>query len=123
METDIYYLVERAVDVAFSQDKYLLNLYQLLKLNKYTKKQTTEFIESSTATSINSMVEELNIYLDKGMKDKTIGPAYHHLGKPRARKIRDYLCKLLQDATQYEQERRPGRKKGSKNKVRKYTSK
>jgi len=123
METDIYYLVERAVDVAFTQDKYLLNFYQLLKLNKYTKKQTTEFIESSTAASITSIAEELTVYLEKGMKDTTIGPAYHYLGKPKARKIRDYLYKIIEDAVQYEKERRPGRKKGSKNKKRKYTSK
>jgi hypothetical protein len=123
MDPDICYLVEQAVDVAFTKDKYLLNLYQLLKLHNYTKNQTTEFIESSTVTSLTGMVEELNIYLEKGMKDTIVGPAYQYLGKARARKIRDYINQILLDATRYENDRKPGRKKGSKNKIRKYTSK
>lgn len=123
MTDDIYYLVERAVDVAFTQDKYLLNFYEILKTNKFTKKQTTDFIESPTAAHLSSTVEELNVYLEQGMKDKDVSPGYSYLGKPRARKIRDYLYKILEDAWQYEKDKRPGRKKGSKNKTRKYTSK
>lgn len=123
MTDDIYYLVERAVDVAFTQDKYLLNFYEILKSNKFTKKQTTDFIESATAAHLSSTVEELNVYLEQGMKDKDVSPGYSYLGKPRARKIRDYLYKILEDAWQYEKDKRPGRKKGSKNKTRKYASK
>ena len=37
------------------------------------------------------------------------------LGKPTARKIRDYLNKILTDAWKYQNDKRPGRRKGSKN--------
>ena len=40
--------------------------------------------------------------------------AYGHLGKPKARKISKYLLKILQDAWQYEIDKRPGRRKTSK---------
>ena len=33
------------------------------------------------------------------------------LGKPEARKIKDYLYSILEDAWKYEQEKRPGRRR------------
>ena len=42
---------------------------------------------------------------------KQLREAYGHLGKPEARKIRNYLYEILQDAWKYEQEKRPGRKR------------
>jgi len=42
--------------------------------------------------------------------------AYRHVGKPKARKIANYLEKIIQDAKDYEYDKRPGRRKGSKNK-------
>lgn len=120
---NVCYLVEKAIDAVFVDDKYLLKLYDILKAEKATKKEVTDFIESATAANLSSTIEELNVYLEQGMKDNCIGPAYSHLGKPRARKIRDYLYQILEDAWQYEKDKRPGRKKGSKNKVKKYASK
>lgn len=120
---DLCGLVEKAIDAVFAHDKYLLKFYDILKMGKFTKKQVTEFIESATAANLSSIVDELNEYLEKGMSDKQIGSAYGHLGKPRARKIRDYLYQILLDAWQYEKDKRPGRKLGSKNKKRLYPSK
>jgi len=37
--------------------------------------------------------------------------AYGHLGKPSARKIKDYFNGILEDAQRYEKERRRGRRK------------
>ena len=51
---------------------------------------------------------ELEGYIKGG--DKTLREAYGHIPKPKARKIRDYLYSILEDAWQYEKERRPGRK-------------
>ena len=37
--------------------------------------------------------------------------AYGHLGKPSARKIKNYFTEILEDAQRYEKERRRGRRK------------
>jgi len=37
--------------------------------------------------------------------------AYHHIPKPQARKIGNYLYSILDDARRYSSDRRPGRKK------------
>ena len=50
----------------------------------------------------------------KGGKDgehQLLREAYGHLGKPNARKIRDYFNVILEDAQRYEKERRRGRRK------------
>tara|TARA_R100000005_G_C4835722_1_gene109799 strand:+ start:208 stop:546 length:339 start_codon:yes stop_codon:yes gene_type:complete len=112
MNEDFYDLVERAIDVAFEEDKYLFKCYNYLLAAKTTRKQVREFIDSPTATSINALVTELELFIKGG--DKTLREAYGHLGKPRARKIKTYLQGVLNDASRYEHDRRPGRKKRSK---------
>ena len=50
----------------------------------------------------------------KGGKDsehQILREAYGHLGKPKARKIKDYFNVILEDAKRYEKERRRGRRK------------
>ena len=110
---EIYVLVEKSIDAAFD-GKFLFNLYTYVKSSKFTRKEVTAFIESPTAASISTIVTELELYI-KG-KDKVAKEAYGHLSKPNARKIKDYLYKILTDAWKYEKERRPGRKPGTKNK-------
>ena len=110
MNEDFYELVERAIDVAFEEDKYLFKCYNYLLASKTTRKQVREFIDSPTATSITALVTELELFIKGG--DKTL--RYGHLGKPRARKIKTYLQGVLNDASRYEHDRRPGRKKRSK---------
>jgi transcriptional regulatory protein LevR len=115
---EIYSLVERSIDAAFNE-KFIFDLYTYVKGYKFTRRQVSKFIESTTAASISDTVLELELYL-KG-KDTIAKQAYGHLSKPKARKIKDYLYKILNDAWKYEQERRPGRKPGSKTKKRKQT--
>jgi hypothetical protein len=109
---EIYLLVEKSIDAAFD-GKFLFNLYTYVKSSKFTRRDMTAFIESPTAESISNIVTELELYI-KG-KDKIAKEAYGHLSKPNARKIKDYLYKILEDAWKYEKERRPGRKPGTKN--------
>jgi len=109
-------LVERAIDAAFD-GKFLFNLYDYVKASKFTRRDVTAFIESSTAANVSNLVLELELYL-KG-RDKISKEAYGHLSKPQARKIKDYLYKILTDSWKYEKERKPGRKPGTKNKKRK----
>lgn len=109
---EIYFLVEKSIDAAF-EGKFLFNLYTFVKVSNFTRRDVTAFIESPTASSLSDIVTDLDEYI-KG-KNSTIKEAYGHLPKPKARKIRDYLYKILEDAWKYERERRPGRKPGSKN--------
>jgi hypothetical protein len=110
---ELYTIIDRAIDEATINGRFLFNMYTYLKQNKWTRRETNEFIESHSAAQINNLVLELDEYI-KG-KDKTLKEAYGYLPKPKARKIRDYCYKILDDAWRYHAERKPGRKKGSRN--------
>ena len=72
-----------------------------------------EFNHSSTAKELTDLVDDLSKYI-KGGKDcehQILREADGHLGKPNARKIRDYFNGILDDAKKYEKERRRGRRK------------
>lgn len=113
---DIFFIVEKAVDEAFTNDRYLLNLYDYLKLESIKGVEAKRLNESQTMLSVNSLSNELDEYIEGG--NRIVFEAYKHLGKPKARKIKNYLDRLINDAKQYEHDRKPGRKKGSKNKRR-----
>jgi len=108
-ERELCDLIERATDLAMTENKFLFQMYPYLRDNKWTRRDTNSFIESATAANLNFVVMELEDYIKGG--DKTLREAYGHLGKPKARKIRDYLYGILEDAWQYHAERKPGRKK------------
>ena len=83
--------------------------------SKATKVEVEGFINSPTAQNINNIIYDLEEYLEGGSDEphKQLREAYGYLGKPEARKIKDYLYGILQDAWKYEQEKRPGRRKKS----------
>jgi len=109
---EMYDILEHTIDHAF-KGKFMLNMYQYLKGIKATKRDVEEFINSPTALEINSLILDLEDYMEGGndSNHKQLREAYGHLGKPEARKIKNYLYEILQDAWKYEQEKRPGRKK------------
>ena len=109
---DLYDVVEHTIDYAF-QGKYMLNMYEYLKSNKVTKRDVEEFINSTSANEINLLILDLDDYLEGGSdkEHQQLREGYGHLGKPEARKIRNYLYGVLQDAWKYEQEKKPGRKR------------
>jgi hypothetical protein len=110
----LQYDVEKAIDFAF-QGKFILNFYQYLQSNNAKRRHAEQFIDSTTAASINSLVLELDEYL-KGGQDpdhKLLREAYGHIPKPQARKIKEYLYGILQDAWRYSHDKRPGRRKKS----------
>ena len=113
---NVYDLIEHAIEYAF-QGKMTLKFYEYLKYRKTTKAEANAFLESSTAHELADVVLELKEYV-KGGKDgdhKQLREAYHHIPKPEARKIGNYLYSILDDARRYRDDRRPGRrKKGSK---------
>ena len=110
---DIYFIVEKAIDYAFEDKKFLLKFYDYLKSCKTTGIQVKEFNESSTAGELTLIINDLDGYLEGGqdIEHKQLREAYGHLSKPEARKIRNYLNSILEDASQYEKDKRRGRRK------------
>ena len=57
---EISSIVEKAIDYVFLQNKFTLNLYEFLKSNKATKKQTQDFIVSICAANLNNIIMDLD---------------------------------------------------------------
>lgn len=112
---EVYNDVEKAIDYAFN-GQFVLKFYDYLKIRGTKKYEVEEFIESKTANEINNLVMDLDDYLEGGTDDihKQLREGYGHIPKPQARKIRNYLYGILEDAWKYSYDRRPGRKKKTK---------
>ena len=113
---NVYDLIDHAIEYAF-EGKMQLKFYEFLKYRKTTKAEVDAFLQSSTAKELADEVLELQEYI-KGGRDSNhqqLREAYGHIPKPQARKIKNYLGSILEDAVRYQHDRRPGRrKKGSK---------
>ena len=109
---EINFDVEKAIDYAFN-GKFILKFYDYLKIRGTKKVEVEQFIESSTASEINNLVMDLDDYLEGGSDEvhKQLREGYGHIPKPQARKIRNYLYGILEDASKYNHDRRPGRRK------------
>ena len=111
---NVYDLIEHAIEYAF-EGKMTLKFYEFLKYRKTTKAEVDAFLRSSTAKELADEVLELKEYI-KGERDsehQQLREAYHHIPKPQARKIKNYLYSILEDAWRYSRDRRPGRRKKS----------
>ena len=111
---ELFSIVDRSIDEAIINGRFLFDMYTYLKNNRWTRRDTDLFIESTVAAELSDTCMELDEYI-KG-KDKCCKEAYAYLGKSKAKKVRAYLYGILEDAWKYHHERRPGRKPGSKNK-------
>ena len=112
---EVYYVLEEALELAF-KGKFVVKLYEYFQLRGVTKAEADQFLNSSTAKELADEVNELDEYI-KGGKDnqhQQLREAYHHIPKPQARKIRDYLVCILEDAVRYSDDKRRGRKRRSK---------
>ena len=112
---NVYDLVEHAIDLAFTRGNFQLKFYEFLKYRKTKKYEVDAFIESSTAVELSDLVLQLEEYI-KGGRDsnhKQLREGYGHISKPQARKIKNYLYTILEDAWRYSRDRRPGRRKKS----------
>ena len=109
---DIYDLIEHAIDNAFG-GQMNLKFYDYLKDNKIKKHEIDAFIESTTAWEISEITMDLDEYLKGGQdsEHKQLREGYGHIPKPQARKIKEYLYGILEDAWRYSSDRRPGRRK------------
>ena len=109
---DMYDLIEHAIDNAFG-GQMNLKFYNYLKDNKIKKHEIDAFIESTTAWEISEITMDLDEYLKGGQdsEHKQLREGYGHIPKPQARKIKEYLYGILEDAWRYSHDRRPGRRK------------
>jgi len=112
---EVYFDVERAIDYAFN-GKFVLKFYDYLKSKGIKKIEVEQFIKSSTVSEINSLVKDLDDYLEGGSDEmhKQLREAYGHIPKPQARKIRNFLHSIIEDAVKYNYDKRPGRRKATK---------
>ena len=59
-------LVERAIDAAMQDGRFLMKVYPILEGQKFTRREATEFIESTTAASVSEICLELEGYIKGG---------------------------------------------------------
>jgi len=111
----VYDMLEHALELAF-KGKMQLKFYDYLKHRKTKKREVDALVESSTAHELSEAVLELEEYIKGGQDNnhKQLREAYGHIPKPQARKIKNYLYGILEDAWRYQRDRRPGRRKKSK---------
>ena len=109
---DIYDLIEHAIDNAF-EGNMNLKFYEYLKSNKIKRHEVEIFIKSTTTLEISNLVDDLNEYIEGGNDNmhKQLREGYGYMPKPQARKIKNYLQNILDDAMRYSNDRRPGRRK------------
>ena len=113
---EVYNDVEKAIDYAFN-GQFVLKFYDYLKVRGTKKVEVDEFIGSSTASEISNLVMDLDEYLEGGSDEvhKQLREGYGYISKPEARKIRNYLHSILEDAWKYNHDKRKGgRKKKTK---------
>jgi len=112
---EVYNDVEKAIDYAFN-GQFVLKFYDYLKIRGTKKIEVEEFIESATANEINNLVMDLDDYLEGGSDEihRQLREGYGHIPKPQARKIRNYLHEILEDAQRYNYDKRKGRRKKTK---------
>ena len=109
---EVYFDVEKAIELAF-EGKFVLRLYDYLQVRDAKKTEVDQFLNSSTANEIGSLIVEIGEYIKGGVdsEHKQLREAYHHIPKPQARKIKTYLYSILEDAWRYQRDRKPGRRR------------
>ena len=109
---EVYTDVEKAIDYAFN-GKFVLKFYDYLKVRGTKRIEIEEFIESATANEISNLVMDLDDYLEGGSDEihKQLREGYGHIPKPQARKIRNYLYGILEDAGKYSHDKRSRKRK------------
>jgi len=98
--TLLFGMIEQVVDDCILNHRYNFKMYEFLTDNKFTKHQVTEFINSSAAANVSQTVDDLDLYLEGGHPE--VREAYPEFSKPEARKARNYLYSILEDAWKYE---------------------
>ena len=107
--------VEKAIDFAFAENKFILDFYSYLKIKELKRVEAEEFLKSTTATNLKDIIQDLESYLNDPQQ-LYLREAYGHLSKPFARKIKNYLEAIITDTKNYVYDKRPGRRPKTKDK-------
>ena len=104
--------VELAMDYAFS-GKFVMKFYDYLRVKKVKREEVEQFLHSTTGSSICVMIEDLEGYIEGGQDNlhQQLREGYGHIPKPQARKIKDYLRGIMEDALRYIDDKKPGRRR------------
>jgi len=106
----LYYTVNGAIDYAFEREKYTFNFFEYLKNENFKKNDIEVFLKSPLGVAINHQIEEIELYLSGGEEANLVRESYSWMGKARARRVKEYLEKIMEDAKNYERSKRRGRK-------------
>ncbi len=112
------YDLQKAIDFAFSEKKYVMNSYTYLKVKNMKRVDAQQILRSPLIREIQSIISDLEIYLLGGQTSEAVylREAYGYLPKPEARKISGYLDNIIEGIKKYISERKGGRKKGNNSK-------
>jgi hypothetical protein len=104
---ETFYDVERAIDFAFKEKKFVMDFYSYLKVKNARRIDAQQFKESLAANNIKFLADELNLYIEGGQTDyaKQLREAYGYLSKPEARKIMNYILGFIEDCDKYIQDK------------------
>tara|TARA_R100000458_G_C8269713_1_gene244466 strand:+ start:32 stop:376 length:345 start_codon:yes stop_codon:yes gene_type:complete len=103
---ELYTLIDRSIDEAMFNGRFMFKMYDYLKSSKWTRKATGELLESSSMQELKGVVNELSQYI---ARDTYMTEAYSNIPKPQARKIRKYFQSMIDDAQLYYDTHKPGR--------------
>lgn len=100
---DAFYDIERAVDYAFSQNKFVMDIYAYMKVKNFRRIDAQTILRSSTVKHLQTTIQDLDTYLQGGQTDAAVyvRQAYGFLSKPDARKIRNYLDNIIEDIKRF----------------------
>jgi hypothetical protein len=115
-DNQIYEVINSAIDLAVTSEKYNLNFYTFLKSSGAKRQEVISFLNSPLTSQIKDEISYLNLYITDSPEISDIQEVYDWMGKSRAKKYKEYLLRMIEDAEKYEREKRPGRKPGTKNK-------
>jgi hypothetical protein len=110
--------VERAIDYAFFDNKFILDFYAYLRQKEFKRIEAQNFLDSCTVINLRALIEDLSFYLEGGQDSfhSYLREAYGYLSKPTARKIKIYLEDIISDTEKYIYDKRPGRRAKNKDK-------
>lgn len=110
---EIYNDLQQAIDFAFVESKFVMNMYSYLKIKDLRRADAQILLRSSLIQELYSYIKELELYLKGGQDDDVVyaREAYGYLSKPEARKISTYFDKIIEGIKEYIQERKGGKRK------------
>jgi hypothetical protein len=103
MDAETLYDIEKAVDYAFTENKFTINTFAYLKIKNLRRIDAQAILRSPTVKHIQETINDLDLYLQGGQEDKTVyvRQAYGYLSKPDARKIRNYLDDVVEGVKKF----------------------